>query len=833
MSAISNPICNDDQRRLLVRQRGVNGLDYVDVAVDRVTLTLYFFGAAPSEIALANLSIEGGVRVEPKIVDLRLCSADDPDRVNCVIVTVDQPGDDSTYRLRASGLENFDPRYSAVDFSFALDCPSDLDCARTPQAEWQPRPEPEINYLTKDYSSFRQLILDRLALNLPNWQEQHAPDFGIALVELMAYAADYLSYYQDAVGTEAYLNTARQRISIRRHLRLIDYKLGEGCNARAWISIEIDGDAVLDSADILFATGTPILGPPVAQLHNLLAAGVSNYEYFEPVHSGPVNLYQAHNLITIYNWGNQSCSLPEGATSATLLDQLTDPKEPGGPAGDRALRHLRPGMFLLFEETVNPVTSSPHDADPAHRHIVRLERVETAEDKLLGKPLVNIEWSAEDALPFALVYVAVVPPTSDDVKAFHAPAGECIAKATAVARGNLIFVDHGRTIANEPLGPVPLPATEKANCRNGRLTMRTLPGPPWRPMLTTGPITFRSVPSLKKPAVEMLAQDGEKAMPVVTLTDNDGSTWTALPDLLGSDGAARSFVAEIDEGGFAHLRFGDGVNGMAPAPGDQFAATYRVGNGIAGNVGAEVIGTLVFRGQPLDGLGISAVRNPIAASGGADPEPASIACLAGPYALKNELERAVTAQDYATLAERNTRVQRAAATLRWTGHRYMVRVAIDVFGTEDPSNRLLREIETDLQQYRRIGHDIEVVPAIYVPLDLEMTICVKQDWLRGHVELALLDLLSNRALPDGKLGLFHPDRLTFGQSIYASQLISAVMAVDGVETVKITRLARMFVPPVLQEEQGVLHIGPLEIPQLDNAQTVENGLLTLNMVGGR
>ena len=46
-------------------------------------------------------------------------------------------------------------------------------------------------------------------------------------------------------------------------------------------------------------------------------------------------------------------------------------------------------------------------------------------------------------------------------------------------------------------------------------------------------------------------------------------------------------------------------------------------------------------------------------------------------------------------------------------------------------------------------------------------------------------------------------------------------------------LARMFLPPVAEEQHGVLQIGALEIPQLDDAQTVENGLLTLAMVGGR
>ena len=41
-------------------------------------------------------------------------------------------------------------------------------------------------------------------------------DRGFTLVELLAYAGDQLSYYQDAVATEAYLGTARRRVSARR-----------------------------------------------------------------------------------------------------------------------------------------------------------------------------------------------------------------------------------------------------------------------------------------------------------------------------------------------------------------------------------------------------------------------------------------------------------------------------------------------------------------------------------------------------------------------------------------------------------------------------------------
>src|SRR5262249_7864628 len=159
-----------------------------------------------------------------------------------LIITVDKPGDFSTYTLRLVNVENIDPRYQSADFSFKVNCPSDADCAPACECEPQELEEPEINYLAKDYGSFRQLILDRLAVIMPDWKETHAADIGIALVEILAYTGDYLSYYQDAVATEAYLDTARQRISVRRLVRLVDYFLHEGCNARGWVCVEVSSN---------------------------------------------------------------------------------------------------------------------------------------------------------------------------------------------------------------------------------------------------------------------------------------------------------------------------------------------------------------------------------------------------------------------------------------------------------------------------------------------------------------------------------------------------------------------------------------------------------------
>src|SRR6185436_19261624 len=127
------------------------------------------------------------------------------------------------------------------------------DCKPRPDCPPPQRSEPDINYLARDYASFRQLILDRLAVIMPDWRERHVPDIGVMLVEVLAYVADYLSYYQDAVATEAYLDTARQRISVRRHARLVDYVLHEGCNARAWVFVQVSSDLPLEPESTAFA----------------------------------------------------------------------------------------------------------------------------------------------------------------------------------------------------------------------------------------------------------------------------------------------------------------------------------------------------------------------------------------------------------------------------------------------------------------------------------------------------------------------------------------------------------------------------------------------------
>ncbi|GAA4759420.1 putative baseplate assembly protein [Actinomycetospora chibensis] len=834
---MSELICRDNRRRAALRASGHNGLDYLEVGDDQRTLTAFFLVKGPARITAADVAVVGGRRVRDIcVVDVRMGRAEDPDRDDCMVVTLDKAGDFSTYELRVNSAD-LDPRYSVLPFSFKVNCPAELDCVAEPPPPPPPTYGPEISYLAKDYASFRQMLLDRLAVVMPQWHEDHVPDLGITLVELLAFVGDQLSYHQDAVATEAYLGTARQRISVRRHARLVDYRMHEGANARAFVCLATDTDVTLPE-DAFFATR-------------------GDREVFEPMWPRARTIRAAHSRICFYTWGDGECVLPKGATSATLLDE-------------HDALHLRAGQVLIFEEVLSPKTGAAADRDPRRRHAVMLIAVDRARDPLNGALLVEICWAPEDALPFPLYLSAVGPPPA-------------CAELTdvSVARGNVVLVDHGRLVSDEDLGAVPqlsavMPCAEAACGRSATFT----PGR-FAPVLAQSPVTFRAPPPATTSAAALMAPpDPRAALPALDLTSlpsapgqvddlfdradlldvvavaarlQDPATpadhalfamvsaaardeaealrselrallqrWAPVYDLLTSAPTDRHVVVEVDNNGRAHLRLGDGRLGRRPEAHERFSADYRVGGGSAGNVGADTI-VCVGRRTPGSDMAVLTARNPLPAWGGTDREPVQSVKLRAPSAFRREMVRAVVAEDYARLAERDPHVQRAAGVRRFTGSRIEVHVAIDAYGgVADPA--LVARVAAALEPFRRIGHEIVVLPATTVPLDVAITVCVRPDRIAGHVRAAVLDVLA---------AFFDPDRLTFGDDVRVSRLVVAVLAVAGVDNAQVTCLRRLEGGDNVVDD-GVLRIGPLEVARLDrDPDAPENGRLTVKVEGGR
>ncbi|MGW0630287.1 putative baseplate assembly protein [Streptomyces sp. NPDC002758] len=825
--------CRDEHRRSLVRASDLGGLDQLEVSEDQLTLTVFFLGKAPRGLHRANVRIDhppGAVAVE--IEDVVVHREDDPAADDCMVVRVTAPGNHSTYVLRlvtpdARGgpggrpLPGIDPRYARLEFSFKAHCATGLDCAAAQPIE-PPPPGPEIDYLAKDYASFRQLILDRLSLVLPEWRERHVPDVGIVVAELLAYVGDQLSYYQDAVATEAYLATARQRISVRRHARLVDYRVHEGCNAQVFVALETEAErTTLHPRHLQFlALHQPVAGlPPVLGPEDLERIPYGGYEVFEPLGEEPFEARAARNRITFHTWGDRDCMLRAGATTATLRD----------PKRQLAL-HV--GDVLVFEETKGAHSGDAADADPARRHAVRLTAVDASGVDPLAEPadlpVVEIAWAEEDALPFPLYLSAVGEP----------PACALVTDIT-VARGNIVAADHGRTVHREPLGTVAAGGTLACCADEGR-PAETDPEPaPFTPTLRQLPLTHREPYDSHAPAARLTAQDPRRALPQIALVQRGdaappgGWRWAPRPDLMDSGPLYRDFVVETDNDGRAHLRFGDGRLGRRPEAGTRMVAGYRVGNGPAGNVGAGAVCRLLLRDGrgAVDGI---TVRNPLPAAGGQAPERLEEAKSRAPVEFRTRLKRAITEEDYAALAAGTDGVQRASAAFRWTGSWYEVLTTVDPLGRTEPDDELLRRVARRLRRYRRIGHELVVAPPAYVPLDVELAVCVRPGFVQGRVRAALLDAFGTRSLPGGRLGFFHPDSLTFGQGVAVSRLVAAALAVPGVASAEVTRLERLFASPNGELTDGFLRIGPCEVARLDNDPSApERGRLVLTLGGGR
>lgn len=813
--------CNEERREKMSKQGALYGIDYLEVEDGsapgefqrRLVVHLFQPVVDPGLLKKENIRIIGGERIrniravkDPVFAELK----------QSFTVEVDQAGDFSVYTLRIENPEShehlteFDPVFSEIDFSFKVGCPSDFDCLDKPVCPPQPPVEPEIDYLVRDYASFRRLMLDRMALTMPRWKERNAADMGVALVELLAYAGDHLSYQQDAIATEAYLGTARRRVSIRRHARLVDYFMHDGCNARVWVHVKVS-EIVGFSVDLPEGTRflTSVAGQPAC-----IQAGADGYKQamlqqpitFESMHS--VTLHKEHNKLYFYTWNSKNCCLPKGAVRATL----------------RGHNFLKKGDVLIFVEAKGPQSGKEHDADPARRHAVSLTAVLPASDPLYADQdgevkITEIRWSDEDALPFPFCISSVT----------DAEHGDNPVEDVSVALGNIVLADNGMRIEKEDLGTVPAPksympsAATADYCKNEKAVQIPLR---FRPRLKEKPLTQAAPYEPEASAHRLFRWRMREVKPWIRL---NGGDWTPKRDLLGSGAFDKDFVVEVEEDGGAFLRFGDDRRGLRPNKGTEFNAVYRVGNGSAGNIGAEALSHAV---TDLPAA-IEAVGNPMPAFGGTDPETIEEVRQRAPFAFRIQ-ERAVTEEDYAGVTERNQEVAQACATFRWTGSWHTVFLTVDRPGSLVVDDDFEGEIRRQVERFRMAGHDLEVDRPRYVPLEVEMTVCVKSDYFRSDVKAALLEILSSRNLPDGRRGLLHPDNFGFGQTVYLSPIYAAAQAVPGVASVNITKFQRWGAPDAMPREEGKIILGRLEIARIDNDPNFpEHGVLRLSLGGGK
>jgi len=92
---------------------------------------------------------------------------------------------------------------------------------------------PPIDYTSRDYEAVRDDMIRAIPFYTDEWTDHNPTDFGIVLVELLAFVADVLHYYIDRAAAEAFLPTAIKRQSVINLLKLIDYELRSAAPASA------------------------------------------------------------------------------------------------------------------------------------------------------------------------------------------------------------------------------------------------------------------------------------------------------------------------------------------------------------------------------------------------------------------------------------------------------------------------------------------------------------------------------------------------------------------------------------------------------------------------
>ena len=63
-----------------------------------------------------------------------------------------------------------------IRINFKAGCPSEFDCADVHACPPATPPEPRLDYLAKDYDSFRRLMLDRMSQLVPGFAERSPAD---------------------------------------------------------------------------------------------------------------------------------------------------------------------------------------------------------------------------------------------------------------------------------------------------------------------------------------------------------------------------------------------------------------------------------------------------------------------------------------------------------------------------------------------------------------------------------------------------------------------------------------------------------------------------------
>ncbi|PVZ08205.1 putative baseplate assembly protein [Actinomycetospora cinnamomea] len=292
----------------------------------------------------------------------------------------------------------------------------------------------------------------------------------------------------------------------------------------------------------------------------------------------------------------------------------------------------------------------------------------------------------------------------------------------------------------------------------------------------------RAAFTLRRAPVTHLADPGPSGAASTLEVRVDEVRWRSADTVLDLDPSTRGYTTRVDEHSLTTVEFGDGEHGVRPPSGtENITASYRIGLGAQGNVDAGAIRQL--RARPL---GVSAVTNPLAATGGADPDGPADSRRTIPLAL-GALDRVVSVADHAAFALARSGIAKATARRLTAWGRSVVHLT--VAGTADtpvtPGSALHRALRQALHDLGDADQPVIVAPRELLLIMLAARVGVHPDHRWEVVEAAV-----RRALLDR----FGFARRELGQDVVLSDVLTTAAAVPGVTAVDVDGLGIVGVP---------------------------------------
>lgn len=814
-----------DRLERLRASSALTGIDFIQVSPSQTELIVFLVHevlpapliTALNGLAASAFTIVAEDRVDPPAVRVTATVVPVPlvDGRRALVLTTERPGGFGHYRLRIASSA-IDPYFNDVRFSFKAVCPSDSDCrAREVPCPQEPPVDFPVDYRARDFGSFRQALIDFASQRYPDWQDRVEADVGVMVLELLAALGDEFAYAQDRLARESRLESASQRRSLRHLARLVDYPLDNGSGAFAWLE-------VTPSAAVNVAAGT-VVSDAHEQVFFELGHGLRDL----PTVGGPVMFAvdPARSAIPPHLWDEKDTCLKAGSTTLTLRGAHAAHLQPDASIDPR-------GRWILLR------TQPPSPDVPERRLVVRLAAppVGGEVDPLLGVAITRIVW--EQPTPFDI-----------DLE-------------TLVVSANLLPATSGQTSTTRfRIGPVSAPTDPEPNLPMaierigiGSVLCESKPGSPGE-RESRVKFLHSLEGSDQRPLVWLPARTGGGGAmrPEIDLVRDADGPWSWLPSLIGEETAAPTAkVFTLEDGIFRRVvgferfgkvtalidyassagvtvRFGDGSFGLAPTEGSKFTLRYRLGNGRAMNAAPD---TLVHfpAGPPA---GITGVTNPLAATGGRDPESNEQIRINAPQAFRAVTHRAVRAEDYAEQAGTLPWVQQAGAVLRWTGS------WPTVFVTPDPRDSVGLEsiqrqgLERHLDRVRQAGREVKVMAPRYADLDITIHVCVAPNAYPAEVREAVIEALFGLRNEGGLGGFFDPDNFRFGTPLSRDSLVAVIQGVPGVRAVEDMSVRRRGWFDWRPFTEFALSVGMNELVRVAaRPESGQGGAVTLVMEGG-